>query len=131
MNGQKVPRDLEYAAVQYRVDDMKARDVKNRELLTAVRRIEERYTREINEFLGSKAEKYKSFYEKRRETAIKLEPKFTPTSEGSKAEIEFNKTRLSEANEFIRNIGVDAEDIKSIRCKYLQEYRQAVEKDRG
>lgn len=128
MHGQDIPRDLKYAAIQSRLDYMKARDAEDEEFLTRMKQIEEGNTREIYEFLGSKYKEFKSFYEKRREAATRFQPKFT-TTEGVKSEIEFKKTRLTEANEFFKNLGINVNDLKSIRKKYQEEFRLLIEKD--
>jgi hypothetical protein len=128
MNRQSIPRHLEYAAIQSSLDDMKARDAKNEELFNRIKQIQQEYTREINEFLGSKAKDYRNFYEKRREAVRSMQPKFTATPEGVKAEIEFEKRRLTEADEFIKNLDINTNDLKSIRIKYQQEFSQVIEK---
>jgi small-conductance mechanosensitive channel len=128
MNERNVPRDLKYAAIQSRLDYMKARDAKNDNLLNRLTQIQEAYTREINEFLGPKSKDYRTFYEKRREAVRSMKPKFTATPEGSKTEIEFAKARSAEADKFIKDLGINGNDLKSIRNKYQEEFRQVIEK---
>ena len=128
MNGLNVPRDLEYAAIQSRLDHMKARDARNEELLNRIKQIQERYIRQINEFLGPKSKDYETFYEKRRESVRMMKTKFTATPKGWKTQIEFEKTRLVEANEFVKNLGINANRLKSIRNKYQEEFRQVIGK---
>jgi hypothetical protein len=48
--------------------------------------------------------------------------------EGPKIESGFQKKRLVEADEFIRNLGINAKDLKSIRNKYQEEFRLLIEK---
>ena len=128
MNGQNVPQDLQYAAIQSRLDYMKARHAKDEEFLNRLKQIQEEYTREIYEFLGSKSEEYKTFYEKRREAVRSMQSQFTAMPEGPKIESGFQKKRLVEADEFIRNLGINAKDLKSIRNKYQEEFRLLIEK---
>jgi hypothetical protein len=59
-----------------------------------------------------------------------LLPQFTATPEGEKLQREFMKTRLSEADEFFKNLGINVNDIKSIRKKYSEEFRSLSEKVR-
>jgi hypothetical protein len=128
MNGPNIPRELKYAAIQSRLDYMKARDAKDDELLNHLKQIQEEYTKEIYEFLGSKSKEYKTFYEKRREAVRSKQPRFTAAPEGGKSEIEFKKTRLAEADKFIKNLGINAKDLKSIRNKYQEQFRVVIEK---
>ena len=90
---------------------MKAFFAKNEELSNRVKQIHEEYTREIYEFLGAKSNEYKVFYEKRNKAAKIMQPQFTPTSEGQKIENEFSKKRLAEADEFIKNLGINVDDL--------------------
>jgi hypothetical protein len=128
MNEQNIPRDLQYAAMQFNLDEMKTRDAKNEELLKRLKQIEEEYTRELHDFLGPKSKEYKAFYEKRGQAAINMLAKFKPTTEGVKSEFEFDKKMLSEANEFIKNLGINTEDLKSIRKKYQKQLSLAFDK---
>lgn len=84
MNGQNIPRDLQYAAIQSRLDYMKARYAKNDQLLNPLKQIQEENTKEISEFLGSKSKDYANFYEKRNEAAKSMLSQFKPTPEGGK-----------------------------------------------
>jgi hypothetical protein len=128
MNERNIPRDLKYAAIQYTLDDMKASFAKEEELLNRLKQIQEEYKREIYEFLGSKAKEYSNFYEKRDEVARTMQHQFTATLEGQKIQREFRKKRLAEANEFIKNLGINVNDVKSIRNKYHEEFRLVIEK---
>jgi len=107
---------------------MKSRDAKSEELINRLKQIQEGYTRELDDFLGAKSKEYKAFYEKRREAARRMQAQFKPTPEGGKSEIEFKKKRLAEANEFIKNLGINGNDLKSIRNKYQEQFRQVVGK---
>lgn len=128
MSQQNIPRDLKYAAIQSTLDYMKARDAKNEELLKRLKQIEEEYTRELHDFLGPKSNEYKAFYEKRVQAAKNMQAQFKATTEGVKSEFEFEKKMLSEANEFIKNLGINAEDLKSIRKKYQEQLSLAFDK---
>jgi hypothetical protein len=129
MNGRNVPRDLKYIAIQSSLDYMKARHAHGETFLNHLKQIQEKYTREINEFLGPKSKEYSAFYEKRREAVRSMQPRFTVITEGPKIENEFRKTRLAEANEFIKTLDINANDLKSIRDKYQEEFRQFIEKE--
>jgi hypothetical protein len=121
MNVQDIPQDLKYAAIQHQIDHMKAQFAKNEEVARGLDQIRENYEKEINKLLGPKATEYSKFYEKRNEAARAAAPRFTATPEGEKAEREFKKTRLAEGDEFFKNLGIDVNDIKSIRKKYSEE----------
>ena len=91
MNGQNIPRDLMYTAIQSSLDNMKARHAKDDEFLNRQKQIQEGYERELYEFLGPKSKEYKAFYEKRMEVARSMQAQFKPTREGMKSEFEFEK----------------------------------------
>jgi uncharacterized protein YdcH (DUF465 family) len=127
MNVQEIPQDLKYAAIQHSLDHMKAQFARHEELANRIKRMEENYKREIYELLGSKAAEFSKFYEKRNEVARTMRPKFTFTPEGEKMEREFKKTRLAEADEFFKNLGINVNDIKSIRKKYSEVFGSLTE----
>jgi len=121
MKTQDIPQELKYAAIQYQIDHMKAQFAQNEEAVRGQEQIRENYEKEINKLLGPMATEYSKFYEKRNEAARVAASRFTATPEGEKAEREFRKTRLAEGEEFFKNLGIDVNDIKSIRKKYSEE----------
>ena len=131
MNEREIPQDLKYAAIQHSLDQIKAQYAVDKELANHVEQVHENYKKEISEFLGSKATNYFDFYEKRAETARRMRPRFTATPEGDRIKREFLKSRLAEANEFFKNLGVNVDDIKSIRKKYSEEFRLFIDKRRN
>ena len=128
MSEQIIPRELEIAVMQSWLDYMKAQHANDEELLNRLEHIREEYKKELYEFLGPKSKEYETFYEKRREEVKSMRSQFTRTNEGLKNESEFRKKRLAEIDEFIRNLGINVNDLKSIRKKYNEEFRVAIEK---
>jgi hypothetical protein len=81
--------------------------------------------------LGSKAKEYKEFLEKSREIARTMQPLFRATPEGRKTKSQFQKTRLDESNKFIKSLGINVNDFKSIISKYQKESNSIIEKTRA
>jgi hypothetical protein len=130
VNEQNIPRDLQNAAIQYSIDHIRANFEKDKELFNLLEQIQKKCTSEINELLGSKAKDYMMFHEKRREVASNIRPLFSATPEGQKIKSQFKKRRLAEADEFIKNLGINLNDFKSIRKKYQEEARSVIQKAR-
>lgn len=80
--------------------------------------------------LGSKAKEFREFREKSSEIARTMQPLFTATPEGRKVKSQFQKTRLYEANKFVKSLGINVNDFKSILSKYQEESKSAIEKTR-
>ena len=80
--------------------------------------------------LGSKAKEYGEFHEKSREIARTMQPLFTATPEGTTVKSQFQKTQLYEANNFVRSLGIDLKDVKSILSKYQEESKSIIENAR-
>lgn len=130
MDETTVPLKSQHAAMQYSIDQTKANFEKNKELSNLLEEIRKKCIKEINVLLGSKAKEYKEFHEKRREIARTMQPLFTATPEGRKIKSQFQKTRLYEANKFIRSLGINVNDFKSILSKYQEESKSIIEKTR-
>jgi hypothetical protein len=130
MSERDIPQDLQNAGIQFSIDHIRANFEKDKELFNLLEQIQKKCTSEINELLGSKAKDYMIFHEKRREVASNIRPLFTATPEGRKFKSEFKKRRLAEADEFIKNLGINLNDFKSIRKKYQEEARSVIEKAR-
>jgi hypothetical protein len=130
MNEPTLPLKLQHAAIQHSIDQTKANFEKNKELSNLLEEIREKCTNEINALLGSKAKEYGEFHEKSREIARTVQPLFTATPEGSKVKSQFQKTQLYEANKFVRSLGIDLKDVKSILSKYQEESKSIIEKAR-
>lgn len=128
MDETTVPLKSQHAAMQYSIDQTKANFEKNKELSNLLEEIRKKCIKEINVLLGSKAKEYKEFHEKRREIARTMQPLFTATPEGRKIKSQFQKTRLYEANKFIRSLGINVNDFKSIHSKYHEESKSIIEK---
>jgi hypothetical protein len=131
MNGASIPLELQHAGIEYTLDQNKANFYKNKELTGLLDKIRQECIREIHGLLGSKANEYESFCEKRREMARTNEHLFTATPEGRKIKSQFMKERLSEANEFIRRQNINPKDVKSILSKYQEECKSLIEKTRA
>jgi hypothetical protein len=56
---------------------------------------------------------------------------FTATPEGRKIKGQFQKKRISDSNDFIKSVGINPKDIKSILSKYQAESRSVIEKSRA
>lgn len=130
MKVQDIPQDLKYAAIQHQIDHMKKQFSQNEEVARGLEKIRENYEKEIYKLLGSKETEFTKFYERRNEAARAATPRFTATPEGEKMEREFEKTRLAEADEFFKNLGINVNDIKSIRKKYSEEFISLTKKVR-
>jgi hypothetical protein len=131
MKDQVTPRDLENAGIQYSIDETQANFDKNKNLSNLLDQIGEKCTREVYELLGSKSNDYRVFRQKARDAARTMRPLFTATREGERIKRQFQKMRLAEANEFIKGVGVNPKDVKSILRKYREESRSAIEKTRN
>jgi hypothetical protein len=130
MKDQVIPRDLENAGIQYSIDETKANFDKNKNLSDLLDQIREKCTREVYELLGSKSNDYMVFRQKARDIARTMRPLFTATPEGERIKRQFQKMRLAEANEFIKGLGINPNDVKSILRKYREESRSVIEKTR-
>jgi hypothetical protein len=131
MNETAVPLRVQHAAMQSSIDKSKANFEKNKELSNLLEEIREKCTKEINALLGSKAKQYREFHEKSREIARTMQPMFTATSEGRRIKSQFQKTRIDESNKFIKNLGINVNDFKSIISKYQKESNSIIEKTRA
>ena len=131
MKDQVIPRDLRLAGIQYSIDETKANFDKNKKLLDLLDQIREKCTREVYELLGSKSNDYIVFRQKARDIARTMRPLFTATPEGRRVKSQFQKTRLAEANKFIKGLGINPNDVKSILRKYREESRSVIEKTRN
>jgi hypothetical protein len=105
--------------------------LKKIELSDSLDQIREKCVKEIHGLLGSKSEEYFTFREKRKEIARSMQPLFLATPEGRKIKNQFQKTRVAEANEFIKRLGINRKDIKVILTKYQEESRSVIEKARN
>jgi hypothetical protein len=56
---------------------------------------------------------------------------FTATPEGRKIKGDFQKMMVSDANKFIKSIGINRDDVKSIVKKYQEDSRRAIDKIRN
>jgi hypothetical protein len=128
---QVIPPDLISAGIQYSIDDIKANFEKNKKLSDLLDQIREKCIREVYESIGSKSNEYMMFRQKAREIARTMRPLFTATPEGRRVERQFHKMRLAEANEFIKGLGINLNDVKSILRKYREESRSVIEKTRN
>lgn len=131
MSEPAIPLKFQHAAMQSSIDQTKANFEKNKELSNLLEEIRERCTKEINAFLGSKAKEYREFVEKNREIVRTMQPLFTATPEGRKIKSQFQKTRLDESNRFIKSLGINVNDFKSIISKYQEESKSIIEKSRA
>ena len=131
MNPQNIPLDLQNVAKQYSIQDLQANFHKNKELVECLDQIGKKCTREINGLLGSKANEYKVFHEKNREIERTMRSLFTPTPEGRKIKSQFQKKRISDSDHFIKSLGINPKDIKSIYSKYQKESISVIEKARA
>lgn len=59
-----------------------------------------------------------------------MQPLFTATPEGRKIKAQFQKKRLAESNEFIKNQSINQNDLKAVLKKYHEESKSAIEKAR-
>jgi hypothetical protein len=131
MNQPAIPLNLQHAAMQHTIDQTKANFDKNKELSNLLKEIGEKRTKEINGLLGSKAMEYREFLEKNKEIARTMQPLFTATPEGRKIKRQFQKTRVDESTKFIRSLGINVNDFKSIISKYQEESKSIIEKTRA
>ena len=131
MNEPNVPLKVQHAAIQNSIDQTKANFDKNKELSNLLEEIREKCTKEINGLLGSKAKEYREFHEKSREITRTMQPLFTATPEGRKIKSQFQKTRLYEANKFVKSLGINVNDFKSILSKHQEESKSIIEKTRN
>ena len=60
-----------------------------------------------------------------------MRPLFIATPEGRRIKSQFQKTTLAEADEFIKSLGINPNDVKSILKKYQEESRSVIEKKYG
>jgi hypothetical protein len=127
---QHVPRELGLAAIRSALVQSIANFDKNKELSDLLDQIRERCTGEVYALLGSQAKDYTTFRDKARDIAKTMRPLFTSTPEGRRIKSRFQETRLAEANEFIKSLGVNPKDVKSILKKYQEESRSIIEKNR-
>lgn len=130
MNQSNIPRNLKLTAIQHILDETKTNFGKNRKISDLLDEIRERCIREIYDLLGSKAQEYVLFREKSRDIAKTKRHLFTATPEGRKIKAHFQKTRIDEANEFIKKLGINHKDIKSILKKYQEDSKSVIEKKR-
>jgi hypothetical protein len=130
MNEPALPLKSQHDAIQSSIDQTKANFDKNKELSNLLEGIREKCTKEISGLLGSKAKEYREFHGRSREIATTMQPLFTATPEGRKVKSQFQKTQLYEANKFIRSIGINVNDFKSILSKYQEESKSIIEKTR-
>jgi hypothetical protein len=126
-----MPLELQHTGLQYSIDQAKANFDRNKELSKILEKIQEKCSTEINGLLGSKAKEYMEFREKSRKAAKTIQPLFTATPEGRKIKKQFQKTSLSEANEFIKGLGINPKDIKLILSKYQEESKSVIENTRA
>jgi hypothetical protein len=91
MNESNIPRDLHLAGIQYSLDQNKANFDNNRKLSYLLDEIQEKWSREVYEVLGSKTNDYIIFREKAREIVRRMRPLFTATPEGRKIKITSRK----------------------------------------
>jgi hypothetical protein len=131
MNEAIVPLKLQHTAMQSSIDHTRANFEKNKELSILLEEIKEKCAKEVNALLGSKAKEYREFSEKRRQIARTMQPLFTATLEGRKIKSQFQKTRLDESNRFIKSLGINVNDFKSILSRYQIESRAIIEKSRA
>jgi hypothetical protein len=130
MDRPALPLKAQHAAIQHSIDQAKANFDKNKELSNLLEGIREKCTKEINSLLGSKAKEYREFLEKSREIAKTMQPLFTATPEGREIKSQFQKTSLYEANKFMKNLGINVNDFKSILSKYQEESKSIIEETR-
>lgn len=126
-----MPLKLQHAAMQNSIDHTRANFEKNKELSNHLEEIRGKCKKEINGLLGSEAKEYREFHEKRREIARTMQPLFSSTPEGQKIKSQFQKTRLYEANKFMKSLGINTNDFKSILSKYQQESKSIIDKARS
>jgi hypothetical protein len=131
MNEHIIPLDLQLAEKQHSLDENKINFDKNRNLSDLLNEIQQKCIREIYETLGSKAQDYIMFRKKARDIAKSKRPLFTATPKGRKIKNQFQKTRLAESNEYIKKLGINHGDFKSILRKYQEESKLVIEKIRA
>lgn len=130
MDEPAVPLRVQHAAIEHSIDQTRANFEKNKELSNLLEEVREKCTKEISALLGSKAKEYREFHGRSREIATTMQPLFTATPEGMAVKSQFHKTRLYEANKFIRSLGINVNDFKSILSKYQEESKSIIEKTR-
>lgn len=131
MNKQSVPRNLGLAAIRSALVQNITNFDKNKELTDLLDQIREKCTGEVYGLLGSQAKGYTIFRDKARDISKTMRPLFTATPEGRRIKSQFQKTRLAEADEFIKSLGINPNDVKSVLKKYQEESRSVIEKNRN
>jgi hypothetical protein len=130
MNKHIVSSTFQLAAIQRDLDERKVYYERNRRLSDCLGEIQQKCMREISEILGSKYQDYLKFRQKARDIARTKRPLFTATPEGRKAKNEFQKTRLAEANLFIKDLGIETDVINLVLSKFQDESRSVIEETR-
>ena len=125
----KVPRDLRLLAAESSLDGDKAAFARCKELSINLHKLREQCETELLSLLGSKANEYLQFQRKLRDYSQDMRSLYTPTPIGEKMKDTFRKKSLAEAREFIRALGVNTNDIKTIKKRYQEQARVIAEKE--
>lgn len=125
---QEIPSDLRLQAMEDSIEREKAVLSTEKELTNALNQIREDYKKELRDALGSNANKYLAFHQKTKDRIRDMRSFYTPSPEGEKIRVEFQKRSLTEARGFINSLGINSTNIENIQKKYIAQSRSAVQK---